>query len=103
MSFLGLRNSLKIKLIDWHLPPSIILAFIAEADRIFSCKDPSEVPTNRRIGMNTKVIVHDGDDSTRRYVFFVRLARDDDDFWIADINCLGVDTANKIFWEPKTD
>ncbi len=51
--------------------------------------------------MNTSLIVHDPESPRLRYVFFVRLARNDDDFWVFDVDCLGVDEANKIFWQPE--
>ena len=51
--------------------------------------------------MNTNVIVVDPEDAARRYVFFLRLARNDNDFWVSDIRCLGVDEANNIFWTPE--
>jgi len=51
--------------------------------------------------MNTNVIVVDPEDASKRYVFFIRLARNDNDFWVSDVSCLGVDDANNIFWRPN--
>ena len=101
MSFLRLRNDLALRIVDWGLPAPIIRGFISELERQFGAADPAEVPSSRKLGMNTNVIVRDPDDPTRRYVFFIRLARNDDDYWVSDINCLGVDDANRIFWQPE--
>jgi hypothetical protein len=100
MSFLGLRNDLALRIVDWGLPAPIIRGFVTELDREFSQADPSTVPANRSLGMNTNIIVVDPDDPGKRYVFFIRLARNDDDFWVTDVSCLGVDEANKVFWKP---
>jgi len=101
MSFLKLRNDLALRIVNWGLPAAIIRAFLAELERQFGNRDPADVPANRRLGMNTNVIVIDPDDATKRYVFFIRLARNDDDFWVSDVSCLGVDEANNIFWKPN--
>lgn len=101
MSFLRLRNDLALRLVNWGLPPAIIRAFLAELENQFANRDPADVPANRRLGMNTNVIVVDPDDPAKRYIFFIRLARNDDDLWITDVNCLGVDVANNIFWRPQ--
>lgn len=101
MSFLRLQNDLALRIIDWGLPAKIIRAFLAELERQFGNADPVGVPSSRKLGMNTNVIIVDPDDGRKRYVFFVRLARNDDDFWVFDIHCLGVDEANNIFWKPE--
>jgi hypothetical protein len=101
MSFLRLRNDLALRLVDWGLPVAIIRAFLAELERQFANRDPGDVPANRLLGMNTNVIVVDPDDASKRYVFFIRLARNDDDLWVTDVNCLGVDVSNNIFWRPE--
>jgi hypothetical protein len=101
MSFLRLRNDLALRIVNWGLPAAIIRAFLAELERQFKDRDPATVPASRLLGMNTNVIVADPDDPRKRYVFFIRLARNDDDFWITDVSCLGVDDANNIFWTPK--
>jgi hypothetical protein len=48
--------------------------------------------------MNDNLVVVDPSDDRQRYIFFLRFARNDDDFWVTDVSCMGVDTANKIFW-----
>jgi len=101
MSFLRLRNDLALRLVNWGLPAAIIRAFLAELERQFASRNPATIPSSRRLGMNTNVIVADPDDPKKRYVFFIRLARNDADFWVSDINCLGVDDANNIFWKPE--
>jgi hypothetical protein len=101
MSFLRLRNDLALRIVNWGLPAKIIRAFLAELEREFGRRDPASVPASRRLGMNTNVIVADPDDPKQRYVFFIRLARNDDDFWVSDVSCLGVDDENNIFWSPK--
>lgn len=101
MSFLRLRDDLALRLVNWGLPAAIIRAFLAELELRFAGRDPSTVPTSRVLGMKTNVIVLDPVDPSRRYVFFIRLARSDDDFWITDVSCLGVDDGNDIFWAPK--
>lgn len=101
MSFLKLRNDLALRIVNWGLPAAIIRAFLAELERQLAHRDPADVPSSRLLGMNTNIIVVDPEDPSRRYVFFIRLARNDDDFWVSDVNCLGVDTANRIFWKPE--
>jgi hypothetical protein len=101
MSFKGLNNKLALQLIDWGLPPSIIDAFLDELKRTFSKMDPSEVPTSRRLGMNTNVIVPDPNDPSKHYVFFVQFARDDEDYWVSKIGCTGLTAENKLFWGPR--
>lgn len=100
MSFLKLRNDLALRIVNWGLPASIIRGFISELERQFGGVDPANVPSSRILGMNTNIIVHDPEIASKRYVFFIRPARNDDDFWVADISCLGVDEANNIFWKP---
>jgi hypothetical protein len=101
MSFLRLRNDLALRIVNWGLPARIIRAFIAELERQFRNANPENVPSSRRLGMNTNVVVVDPDDAEKRYVFFIRLARNDADFWVSDVSCLGVDKANNIFWRPN--
>ena len=101
MSYLSLRNDLALRIVNWGLPASIIRGFIAELERRFATADPAQVPASRKLGMNMNVIVVDPDDANKRYVFFIRLARNDDDFWVSDVDCLGVDDANKVFWRPE--
>lgn len=103
MSFLRLRADLALRLVNWGLPAAVIRAFLAELERQFAKGDPANVPASRKLGMNTNVIVTDREDTTRKYVFFIRLARNDDDFWVSDVNCLGVDEANRIFWSPPQE
>jgi negative regulator of sigma E activity len=88
-------------MVNWGLPARIIRAFLEELERQYGGADPANIPASRKLGMNANVIVVDPNDLRRRYVFFVRFARNDDDFWVADINCLGVDDANNIFWTPS--
>jgi hypothetical protein len=100
MSFLRLRNDLALRIVDWGLPAPIICPFVSELERQFAKADPADIPASRKLGMNTNVIVRDLDDPRKRYVFFVRLARNDADFWVSDVQCLGVDEANNMFWKP---
>lgn len=101
MSFLRLRNDLALRIVNWGLPTAIIREFISELERRFGTIEPIQVPASRKLGMNANVIVVDPTDAGRRYVFFLRLARNDDDFWVSDVDCLGVDDANKVFWKPE--
>lgn len=103
MSFLRLRNDLALRIVNWGLPASVIRLFLVELERQFSAADPADVPASRKLGMNTNVIVADPDDPRKRYVFFIRLARNDQDFWVSDVQCLGVDDANRVFWTPEGD
>ncbi|MEQ8787031.1 MAG: hypothetical protein RIC55_12055 [Pirellulaceae bacterium] len=98
MSFLGLRNDLALRIVDWGLPGPIIVRFAERLSSAFAKVDPQQIPSSRKLGMNTNIVVTDPDDSTRRYIFFIRLARNDDDFWVSDVDCLGVDATNRIFW-----
>lgn len=100
MPFKGLRSDLAVLLIDWRLPPDIIRTFINALEKDYKRKEAGDVPSNRKIGMNTNIVIEDPTDDSRDYVFFVRFARNDDDFWVSDVQCLGITKANKIFWKP---
>ena len=101
MSFLRLRNDLALRIVNWGLPAPVIRLFVESLEKQFGQADPADVPSSRKLGMNTNVIVADPSDPEKRYVFFIRLARNDDDFWVSDVSCLGVDTSNRIFWQPE--
>jgi hypothetical protein len=97
MSFLRLRNDLALQLVDQGVPASVIRGFLSELERRFSRIDPASVPASRNVGMNTNVLVDDPDDPKKLYVFYIRLARNDEDFWVSSIK---VYHASQPFLKP---
>ena len=50
--------------------------------------------------MNVNLPIADPDDSSKTYVFWVYFARNDEELWVADIRCSGLE-GNKLFWSSE--
>lgn len=96
MGFLGINPCLQEKFNSWRLPGSIVDAFVAGL-KVLDHISPKRLPCDEH-GIFLTVDVDDEVDPRGGYIFRVRMARNDSDFWAADIVCFEVNGGGDVIW-----
>lgn len=97
MAFLGINPCLQDKVNSWHLPALVVEAFV-DGLRVLAQLSPRFLPCDDKDGLYFTIDVDDPVDERGGYIFRIRLARNDSDFWASDILCFEVNGAGDIIW-----
>lgn len=101
MAFKGFRSGVLEDFNSWHLPTRIVEPFkrwILDLED----KSPTEC-SNSSDGIFFVASIVDSENLGDCYHITLRICRNDEDFWVADINGFAVDHDDKVFWTNYFD
>jgi hypothetical protein len=101
MAFKGINPSAQSKFKIWHLSQRVVAEFLEGMTPLINAS-PTKLPVDQD-GICFVIDVDDPQphDDGYGYMFELRIRRNDDDFWIADIDCTAVTGENEIAWSSK--
>jgi hypothetical protein len=100
MAFKGFSTGVEDKINSWYLPKRLV-------DRLKSCCDALKQFDNVGIqqifqdmdGWFLPLSLLDDEKLGDRYIFKLRIKRNDMDFWIGDVSGFGTDKDDEIIWD----
>lgn len=96
MAFKGIKKDLLEKVKGWRLHESIRQGLVNGIAHL-SQMCPSKLPADDA-GMFFTVDVDDESAGCGGHIFQLRIARNDEEFWVKDIYCFEVNSKNEIIW-----
>lgn len=100
MSFKGISPETWDEIRTWPLTTFVVRDFSLRLLDFVERKSPNELPYSERDGLAVKIVVPDYEQLGSYDSFEVRFVRNDLDFWVSQVACVGV-RQDGIFWSSK--